>query len=114
MILSALLAHATHLVARIAVATMPPKRALHAVGRVNTWLPDLDPKTARHLAGALEPSGTCLTRAMVIATRMRGAELVIGRPGPAGFHAWVEVAGRPLRSWDASGPVLARLTNVVG
>lgn len=106
-----LTAHASHVVARIAVALLPPKAALRATASVVRGLP-VGAEAARHIAGLLEPSGTCLTRAVAIAARLEGAQVALGHLRDAGGqpfgHAWVELDGRPLRSWDAHGEVLAR------
>jgi hypothetical protein len=48
---------------------------------------------------------------MTIASRVRGATLVIGGAKTVAFsaHAWVEVEGRPLSGQTASTDVLVRL-----
>jgi hypothetical protein len=106
-----ILAHGMHALARVAVAFARPTAAFRIVRRVGRWLPPLTAAQAQHVAGTIEPSGSCLTRAVSISARLPGSEVVIGRSGPSNeFHAWVEVGGRPLRSWDVTGPILARLT----
>lgn len=98
-----LTAHASHVVARLLLATMPPRRAFRAMRFIGRFFA-LDVPAARHVAAMLEPHGTCLTRAVAIAGRLPQACIVVGTRPQAGrpfhAHAWVEVSGHPLRSWD--------------
>ncbi len=103
-------AHAAHLVARVTVALLPPAQALKVTAYFTRRM-RLDRISARHVSSVLEPWGTCLSRAVSIAARIPGAEIVLGGDTETGAftaHAWVEIDGRPLRSWDPQGRVLAR------
>ena len=86
-------------------------RVVRAVGRA---LPALDASEATRVAAGLAGRGTCLSRALALAARLPGAEVVIGarRPGVDGAftaHAWLERDGVALAS-DAEGHrELARL-----
>jgi hypothetical protein len=105
--------HAAHVIAKLALRLVSPNDALRATARLFAWSP-LHPATARHSLGVLEPSGTCLTRSIAVAARLRGASIVLARinsdrDAPFIAHAWVELEGRPIRSWDAQGAVIARL-----
>jgi hypothetical protein len=66
---------------------------------------------ARVAANSLDRQGTCLSRALAVAARLEGGEVVIGvdARGAVMAHAWVEVEGRPLRAEDPRGGEIARL-----
>jgi hypothetical protein len=102
-----------HLVARVALLVRPPldaKRLVDAFGRL---LPPLSPSRAMRVARTLEGSGTCLTRALAVASRLRGSEVVLGGDGSAGAsfsaHAWVERDGVLIGGNRAARYELARL-----
>ena len=105
--------HVLHAIARAALRTSSPLRALSIVRRVARRLtPYPDRAVAAYEAAALEPSGTCLSRAITIAARYPGARVAIGvdpaRTGPFA-HAWVEIDGGPLFAGDPRGAVIAIL-----
>lgn len=103
-----------HVVARIALRMRSPilaKRIIDGAGRL---MPPFDTAAeARRAADALEGGGTCLSRALTVAARLRDSEVVIGvHPGmssPLYAHAWVEFGGSPLRADDPGGREIARL-----
>jgi hypothetical protein len=107
--------HALHCVARAALRLHTPLRAKHVVETVARWLPPFDKvEVARLAIDELGGRGTCLSRALTIAARLPGAEIVVAvdpAPGarPLGGHAWVEYNGMPLRSFDVAGVEIARL-----
>lgn len=91
-----------HLIARAALRLTSPPLALRLVGRVS-WLsrPLGDLAKARAAEDALRGSGTCLTRAVTVSSRLRRSEVVIGAdPWSSGSapqaHAWVELDGERL------------------
>jgi hypothetical protein len=107
---------ALHLVARTALRLFPPRRAKDVVDetakRLTVPFGSLD--EARAVLAAIEHEGTCLSRALVVAARLRDAEVVIG-VDPNGnrsllaAHAWVVIDGVPLRASDPRGEEIARL-----
>jgi hypothetical protein len=101
--------HAVHLVARAFLRAFGLEKGL----QYTRWLvrQKLDTRVARHVAAQLEPFGTCLTRSVALAAWLPDSTIVLGGDLEAGVwraHAWVEVGGRPLRSWDPRGKVLVR------
>jgi hypothetical protein len=104
--------HLLHLVAIVGVKVSSPARADVVVRLIANRLPPLDVSSSRHVAGMLEPMGTCLTRSLVVASRLPGSTLVIGvEPRKQlSAHAWVEVEGVPLRTVDVWGYRLASWT----
>jgi hypothetical protein len=105
--------HTAHAIANVALRVLSPRDALRVTAKVIAWCP-LRPEAARHSLGVLEPWGTCLTRSIAVAARLRGASVALARLTddrdlPFVAHAWVELEGRPIRSWDAQGAVIARL-----
>ena len=102
-----------HGVARAALRITTPLRAFAIVRRVAVCLtPYSDREVAVGESKALERSGTCLSRAITIASRLPGARVAIGvDPARIGAfaHAWVETAGGPLCARDPAGAVIATL-----
>lgn len=106
---------ALHLVARVALRMLPPRRAKRLVEEAARALPrvgSLD--EARSIAAELDRSGTCLSRALTLAPCVPGSTVVIGvDPGREHSmlyaHAWIEVDGEPLRPSDPRGQEIARL-----
>jgi hypothetical protein len=100
-----------HVAARIAIRLWPPIRAKRRIDAIGSVLRPftVDEATARYrkLKG-----GTCLSRALAIASRMPGAEVVIGATSARGSmmnaHAWIEAAGKPI-GLDEPRIELARL-----
>jgi hypothetical protein len=91
--------HLLHLAARLATRLWAPERAKWVTDAVGFCMPRLRSsiEAGAYLA-ELSGRGTCLTRALAVAARWPGAEVVIGgRTGEkgAGFsaHAWVENEG---------------------
>lgn len=106
---------ALHVVARLALRVLPPRRAKEVVYEAARVLPLFSSEDeARVAASALDGHGTCLSRALCVAARLPGASVVIG-VGPGGertmvqAHAWVEMRGVPLRESDPRGEEIARL-----
>lgn len=106
---------ALHFIARAALRMLPPRRAKTIVDEAARMLPkfrSLD--EARRAASVLDREGTCLSRSLTLASRLDDARVVIG-VDPGGTvsmllaHAWVEVAGVPLRASDPRGQELVRL-----
>jgi hypothetical protein len=104
--------HALHFVAWVALRARPPKGAKRVVDLAARLLPELDAHAARAAASGLR-GGTCLSRALAIAARVPGAEVVIGvREGASRMvdaHAWVEVDHTPLDPSQVAGQEIARL-----
>jgi hypothetical protein len=109
-----LASRALHLVARVALRVQSPLAAKRTVDMAASFLPRVRGRAAalrvlRSVAGR----GTCLTRSLVVASRVEDAEVVIGvSPTSRSIdaHAWVEIGGAPLADDDARGEVIARLT----
>lgn len=101
-----------HGIAWIAIRIQKPLGAKRTVDFVGQWMPRFKTVAeAKDAANSLDRQGTCLSRALTVAARLEGAEVVIGvdARGPVVAHAWVEVEGRPLRPEDPSGGEIARL-----
>ncbi len=102
------------MVARVALRRLPPPRAASLVRALGRMLPALGDAEARRDAARLRHigGGTCLTRAITVAARARGAEVVIGANPSASSgeiaHAWVERKGAVLTD-PADYAELARL-----
>ena len=104
---------ALHLIARVAVRVAPPVRATSLVAAAARLTPRLSQDAARHALDTLEGRGTCLSRALAVATRLDGAKIAVGvryaRGTPLRAHAWGVSSGRPLRPSDPDGDVIALL-----
>ena len=107
---------ALHLLAQVALRTRAPRDAKAMIDACSRFLPRLrSGDEARRLADALDGSGTCLSRALVVTSLLDGAAVVGGvEPGaPVGplvhAHAWVEYKGGPLREADPRGDEIVRL-----
>jgi hypothetical protein len=69
------------------------------------------------MASSLDAHGTCLSRSLTLAARLRDAEVVIGVAGSSlhgrgssfAAHAWVEMRGVPLRPDDAIPGEIVRI-----
>jgi hypothetical protein len=85
-----------HIAARIAIRVWPPVTAKRRIDAVGSLLRPVDVEEASRIADRLV-GGTCLSRAITIAARMPGAEVVVGaKPvpwAPFSAHAWVERGG---------------------
>jgi hypothetical protein len=106
--------HLLHLLARAALRMLPPLRAKRAVDFAACCLPRLGgTDEACGLASKLDGHGSCLSRALTIAARLPGSDVVIAvdprLARPLYAHAWVEVAGRALRASDIGGQEIVRL-----
>jgi hypothetical protein len=97
-----------HGVARIALRLQPPAKARRTVEHCARWVPWV-PRfegfdVARAAARALARTGSCLSRSLTVASRLPGAEVVIGADprwsGAFTAHAWVEWKDQVV---DASG-----------
>jgi hypothetical protein len=104
---------ALHLVARLALLASTPLRAKRMVDALGRLLPPLSLGEAMRLAQTIEGTGTCLTRALAIAARLPGSEVVIGSDGASGrkfaAHAWVERDGTIVSASMPSRCEIARL-----
>ncbi len=100
---------ALHLVARVAIRVAPPLSAKHIVDLAARLLPKYRSLVdAERDAMRIARAGTCLSRALTVAARLPGAEVVIGVAPPAHFaaHAWVETGGVRVFDGDATGSLL--------
>ena len=103
--------HLLHAVAFVAVKVLSPREAHAVVVKVGSLLPQRrSPEAIRRAAIQLR-GGTCLSRALTVSARAPRSEVVIGVQPPGAFsaHAWVEMAGEPLRVEDPCGAEIARL-----
>ncbi len=102
--------HVLHGVAWLSLRALSPLKAMSVTRFAGSFLPRLSKHEASDVAARLR-GGTCLTRSMTIASRVRGASLVIGGEKKMGLraHAWVEVEGRPLSGQTTLTDVLVRL-----
>ncbi len=102
-----------HLVARVAVRVSSPLRARQVVADLGGLFPPLTLAEATQVAHRLEGAGTCLSRALTIAARLPGSQVVIGSDGPeAGSfwaHAWVERDGTVVSATPPSRVEITRL-----
>ncbi len=66
------------------------------------------------VAQELEGRGTCLTRALAVASRLPGSEVVLGTDAPGSLdftaHAWVEHQGTLIAGAPIARHELSRLT----
>ena len=94
---SSVSAHALHWFTRAALRLFPPQRAKRTVDRVARWLPRRSVAEALRDAATIGTQGSCLSRAVALAARTPGADVVIGvNPRLSSrlyAHAWVEVGG---------------------
>ncbi|HWL87753.1 MAG TPA: hypothetical protein VNO21_18245 [Polyangiaceae bacterium] len=104
--------HLLHALAWCALRVHGPARAKRLVVRAARWTAPLgDRDEARRLADAIDGHGTCLSRALTVAARTPGAEVVIALRGlepRLSAHAWVELDGVPLRNEDVAGKEIGR------
>jgi Transglutaminase-like superfamily len=102
-----------HGIARVALRAQTPLRAKRTVDAFARWLPALSLGEAMRVAQELEGSGTCLTRALTIAARLTGSQVVIGSDGTPdekfAAHAWVERDGTIVSASMPSRYEIARL-----
>jgi hypothetical protein len=102
---------AVHLIARVAIRVAPPVRAMALVATAARFAPRLRHDTAIRALDTLDGRGTCLSRALAVATRLDGAQVAIGvhyaRSTSLRAHAWVVFNGAPLRRGDPDGDVIA-------
>jgi hypothetical protein len=113
-----------HLFTRAALRVMGPRAAFELVTRVARPLAPLEPSPAS--LTRLGRQGSCLSRSISLASRMRGARVAVGvkksgyravgatRYGLRGrdaiaAHAWIEVNGQPIDEHDQYGKVIAYL-----
>jgi hypothetical protein len=92
-----------HLVSRVAVRLASPLQAKSVSDALAAMLPPLRGAAEAEIAmKGLGDSGTCLTRALAVASRLPGAEIVIGvdpsRRPISSAHAWVEFKGRKIET----------------
>jgi hypothetical protein len=101
--------HLLHAFVWTTVHVTSPRRAIVLGRAVGGMLPPLSVQQASRLNLR---GGTCLTRALTVASRVRGARVAIGAStSSAGFraHAWVETDGVPLRIDEEAHQALAKL-----
>ena len=103
--------HLLHAVAWVSLRAVPPQEAYTVVLRAGALLPQRRSTPAVRRAAARLRFGTCLSRAITVAARAPGSEVVIGVSPPGAFsaHAWVELGGAPLNAEDPIGLEIARL-----
>jgi hypothetical protein len=110
--------HVLHATAWGLLRILPPRKAFRWTARAARFLPTVTAETdALRIADALESRGTCLSRSLTLAARLRDAEVVIGVDGSSMrgqgvtflAHAWVEISGRPLRSSDVIAGEIVRV-----
>ncbi len=103
--------HLLHAVAWLSLRAMPPKEAYAVVLRAGAVLPQRRSVPAIRRAAARLRFGSCLSRAMTLAARAPGSEVVIGVSPPGAFsaHAWIELDGAPLDPNDPVGTEITRL-----
>ena len=103
--------HALHALAYAALRVMPPLRAHAVVMRAGRLLPQRRSREAVRRAADRLRRGSCLSRALTVAARAPGSDVIIGVKEPGAFeaHAWVELEGQPLRPDDPRGEEIARL-----
>src|SRR5882724_5664976 len=100
--------HLLHATAWGLLRVLPPRIAFRWTRRIARLLPAVrGERDALTIADAIDSRGTCLSRALTVAARLRDAEVVIGvdsssltRSVPFTAHAWVELNGAPLRVED--------------
>lgn len=100
--------HFLHAAAWGLLRILPPKSAFRWTSRLGRILPVVDGENdGRRIADAIEARGTCLSRALTVAARLRDSEVVIGVESrslsprvPFTAHAWVELNGIALRHED--------------
>jgi hypothetical protein len=97
-------------VARVVLRVRPLPQARRVVQAAARFFRPLSDAEARDVARRLKRRGTCLSRALTIAARVPGAEIVIGRNEGRRFsaHAWVE-RGDEVLTEDEAAVELARL-----
>jgi hypothetical protein len=105
--LDAFALHGLHWIARGALRFQPPLRAKRTVDRIARMLrPFCGVAEAHEAARTMQQAGSCLSRAVVIASRLPGAQVVIGvdrwQSVRAKGHAWVEVGGTRVGGFDAN------------
>jgi hypothetical protein len=104
---------ATVLLASLLLRACRPLRAHAIMQRVGWFLPSLrTPAEARAAVESLQRWGTCLSRALAVAARTPGADVVIGvQPdqGALRAHAWLELSGEPVDQSAPAGCEIARL-----
>ena len=102
-----------HFIARVALRTRSPLLAKRLVDALGAMMPRLSADRAMYVAASLEGTGTCLTRALTVAARLPGSQVIIGSDGLSGgrfgAHAWVELDGRIVGPSERSRHEIARL-----
>lgn len=110
--------HFLHATAWSLLKLLPPRRAFRWTVRVARFLPTVTAeKDALRIAAALDSRGTCLSRSVTLAARLRDVEVVIGVDSGSGgghgaaftAHAWVEISGAPLRASDVIAGEIVRI-----
>ena len=91
-----------------------PLRAHAVMMRVGAWLPRLETaEEARRVARSLRRHGSCLSRALVVASRAPTADVVIGVEPRSNeqlvAHAWIEMDGSPIHPSEVTGKTIVRL-----
>ena len=103
-----------HTLARAALKLQSPLRMKRAMVLAGRFFGSIDLTQAVAELDELERAkkGTCLSRAMSVAVRLPGAEIVIGisKDGNGlSAHAWIEVEGVPIRTEPVTTSAIGRL-----
>jgi hypothetical protein len=104
-----LITHALHGVAWVALRVQSPVNARRTVARLGARVPPFATAAeARSGARRLLPAGSCLSRSLAIAARLRGSSVVIGvEPrwsSQLWAHAWVELGSEAIDVAPAGTP----------
>jgi hypothetical protein len=99
-----------------ALRVLRPLRAHAVMMRVGALLPRLETaEEVRRVARSLGRHGSCLSRALVVASRAHTADVVIGVERRSKeqlvAHAWVEMDGSPIHPSEVTGKTIVRLRN---
>ena len=93
-----------HLVARVAVRVRPPLEAKKVIDAIARLLPPLSLGNAMRVGQEAEGRGTCLTRALAVASRLPGSEVVLGTDHIVMARATQKTARLPVTPAFVSSP----------
>ena len=101
--------HAVHACAWLAVRCLPWRATVPTMRVLGRVVPPLADETRARRSLRTLRGGTCLTRSLATAARLRGSQVALGVRRDKGTflaHAWVMVAGAPLERGDSVGAVI--------